>query len=347
MVILGTQLEGLFAPLATKLQQAGIDIAFGQAVAAEPTLSAAQEAIDRAAAFAPDVIIGFGGGSAMDVAKIVAALAGSPQSLGDSIGIDRLAGRSVLLVCLSTTAGTGSEVSPNAIFLNTDQQLKQGIISPFLVPDIAYVDPQLTHSVPPGLTGATGIDALSHCIEAYANRLAHPMIDHYAIAGIKLIADHLADAVRDGHNAAARAAVARGSLYGGFCLGPVNTGAVHALSYPLGGAFGVPHGVANALLLRAVLEFNLPAAAGRYADIAIALGADRADDDLTTATRGLDRLTRLIADCSLPAGLSAVGVGPDDLESMASSAMAVTRLLDRNVRTVTKADAIKIYQRAM
>ena len=140
------------------------------------------------------------------------------------------------------------------------------------MPDAAYVDPMLTLSVPPAVTAATGMDALTHCIEAYANKFAHPMIDPIALEGIRLIARNLARAVEHGNDVAARTAVALGSLYGGMCLGPVNTAAVHALSYPLGSEFHVAHGVSNAVLLPHVLEFNLPAAPQRYADIAVAHG---------------------------------------------------------------------------
>src|SRR5439155_14470982 len=152
-------------------------------------------------------------------------------------------------------------------------QLKKAAISPHLVSDAAYVDPALTMSVPPAVTAATGMDALTHCIEAYANRFAHPVVDMYALQGIRLIAANLPLAVERGDDLEARTNVALGSLYGGMCLGPVNTAAVHALSYPLGGEFKVAHGVSNAVLLPHVLEFNLSAAPQRYADIAVALGA--------------------------------------------------------------------------
>src|SRR5262249_33593618 len=155
------------------------------------------------------------------------------------------------------------EVSPNAIFLDENDRLKKAAISPHLVPDAAYVDPLLMLTVPPAVTAATGIDALTHCIEAYVNRFAHRMIDSFALVGIRLISRCLARAVEQGDDIAARTDVALGSLYGGLCLGPVNTGAVHALAYPLGGEFGIAQGVSNAVFLAHVLEFNLPAAPAR------------------------------------------------------------------------------------
>jgi alcohol dehydrogenase class IV len=191
------------------------------------------------------------------------------------------------------------------------------------------------------------MDALTHCIEAYANRFAHPMVDLYALEGIRQIAANLEQAVKHGNDAEARNALALGSMYGGLCLGPVNTGAVHALAYPLGGEFHIAHGVSNALLLPHVLEFNLPAAPQRYATIAVALGVDPVDnDDLATARRGLDRIRELSRRCGIPAQLSSFGIPPDAIDRMARSAMTVTRLLERNVREMRFEDAVEIYRRA-
>ncbi len=248
----------------------------------------------------------------MDVAKLVATFLGSSQNIRETFGIGKLVGRSTYLACLPTTAGTGSEVSPNSILLDESEQLKKGIISPYLMPDAAYVDPMLTLSVPPAVTAATGIDALTHCIEAYANKFAHPMIDLYALQGIRLISRSIAHAVEKGDDLAARTDLALGSMYGGMCLGPVNTGAVHALAYPLGGEFHIAHGVSNAVLLTHVLEFNLPAAPERYAAIAIALGCEPGKDHQETAHRGLDRLRGLCKECknsfaSFRAGHSRIG----------------------------------------
>ncbi|MCW3835636.1 iron-containing alcohol dehydrogenase [Sphingomonas canadensis] len=293
-----------------------------------------------------DAVIGLGGGSAMDLAKLVAALLDGTQDIEEISGVDRLKGRSAWLACIPTTAGTGSEVSPIAIVLDEDALLKKGVVSPHLVPDAAYVDPLLMLSMPPAVTASTGLDALTHCIEAFANRYAHPMIDTLAIEGIRLIAASLLDAVRDGEDLDARTAMARGSLYGGLCLGPVNTAAVHALAYPLGGEFHIAHGISNALLLPHVLAFNLPAATERYALVAEALGCDPAGSREAVARRGLDRVRRLSEDCGIPLKLSLHGVTRDSIPRMADGAMTVTRLLERNVREVHREDAIRIYEEA-
>jgi alcohol dehydrogenase class IV len=316
-------------------------------IAREPTVDMFRTTLAAARDARCDSVIGFGGGSPMDVAKLVAALLNSKQDIRDVFGIGKLAHRGVYVACVPTTAGTGSEVSPNSVILDEAESLKKAVISPHLVADAAYVDPMLTVSVPREVTAATGMDALTHCIEAYANRFAHPIVDVYALEGIRLIAANLAKAVENGQNIPARTAVALGSLYGGMCLGPVNTAAVHALSYPLGSEFHVAHGVSNAVLLPHVLEFNLPAAPQRYAAIALAMGAEAASEDLKTAARGLQRIRDLSRRVGIPAHMHLLGVPKDAVERMARSAMTVTRLLERNVREVHFEDAIEIYRRAM
>ncbi|HET7898975.1 MAG TPA: iron-containing alcohol dehydrogenase, partial [Flavisolibacter sp.] len=215
-----------------------------------------------------------------------------------------------------------------------------------LVPDLVIIDPVLTHSVPPSITAATGIDALTHCLEAYTNKFAHPLIDLYAYKGMQLIAGHLVQAVKNGNDEKARTEVALGSFYGGICLGPVNTAAVHALSYPLGSMYHLPHGLSNALLLPYVMEFNLEASPGRYADVAVALGCNRTGDDAITARNGVQKIKELIEQCGLPLRLREVGVKEETIPEMAVKAMNVQRLLKNNPRLVMLDEAINIYQQA-
>ena len=333
-------------PLIGSLERAGCQIITAAPVPPEPTLAVFEAALQEVRAAGAEAVLGIGGGSALDVAKLLAVLARGPQSLADILGINRAAGRGLFLVCLPTTAGTGSEVSPNAVVLDDHEHLKKAAISPHLVPDAAIVDPLLTLSVPPAVTAATGLDALTHCIEAYANKAAHPIVDQYALPGIRLIAANLVRAVRDGSDLEARENLALGSLYGGLCLGPVNTAAVHALSNPLGAQFRVAHGLANAILLAPVLEFNLPAAPERYADVAVALGAPRNGSAPSTAKLGVERLVQLSRDCRIPRRLAELGVPRDAIPSLARAAMQVTRLLKNNLRPVTEADALRIYEAA-
>lgn len=316
------------------------------AINAEPSVASFNAILARAQSFAPDAVIGLGGGSALDVAKLVAALLGCPQKINEVFGIGLLQGRSVLLVCVPTTAGTGSEVSPNAILLDDADEMKKGVVSPFLVPDAAFVDAELTLSVPPAVTAATGLDALTHCIEAYTNKFAHPVVDTWAIEGVRLIAGALADAVREPGNLAAREKMALGSLYGGLCLGPVNTAAVHALSYPLGGRFHVAHGHANAILLPHVMRFNMPAAIERFASIALALGASKASSVEATAEAGIDQLWRLIDATGLEMSLAALGIDEKETPYLASAGLGVTRLMKNNPRPMSQEEAAAIYRLA-
>jgi len=336
----------LAAPLRTRLEDARISVTTLTDVPAEPGVTVFETLLTQAEQHDLDAVIGFGGGSVLDIAKLLAACHRQGWRVREHFGIGRLPGRALKLFCVPTTAGTGSEVSPNAILLDEAEQLKKGIVSPWLVADAAFVDPALTLSVPPALTAATGIDALTHCIEAYANKHAHPIVDVYALEGIRLIGANLARAVAHGDDLSARSAVALGSLYGGLCLGPVNTAAVHALAYPLGGEFHLAHGLSNALLLPHVLRFNLPVAPERYAAIARALGVPAGRNDATTAAAGLEHLATLGAECRLPGGLSAIGVPRDAIPRLAIAAMKVTRLLQNNPRELTVADAEQIYHAA-
>jgi len=314
----------------------------------EPTVTHFETLLATAREIKPDIIVGLGGGSPLDAAKLVAALAVSRQPLADAFGIGKLGLRRLPLFCIPTTAGTGSEVSPNAVLLDEAEQMKKAVISPYLVPDAAFIDPALMLTVPAHVTAATGLDALTHCIEGYANNFAHPLVDTWALDGIRLIAASLATAVREPGNLEARANVARGSLYGGFCLGPVNTAAVHALSYPLGSRYHIPHGHANAILLPHVFRFNIPAAPERYAAIALALGATRQSTTEATAIAGIERLWQLIEATGLEMRLSEILVDglriPESaIPSLAASGLTVTRLLKNNPRPMTQQDAESIY----
>jgi len=310
----------------------------------EPTFSQFNELIEANKNFDPDCVIGVGGGSVLDCAKLLAALINNTQKLEDVVGIGFLNGRKINLICIPTTSGTGSEVSPNAILLNEETQAKSGIISPYLVPDACYLDPILTISLPPKLTAETGIDALSHCIEAYTNKYAHPTVDTYALKGIQLISDNIVKAYKNGDDIEARSALLLGSMYGGLCLGPVNTSAVHAMSYGLGGKFHVAHGLSNAILMPEVLRFNLSSSPKKHAEVARALGITWNDKDENIALAGIEKIESISISCNIPQKLSMIGIGNEDIPELADIAMKVTRLLKNNPRKVTRDDAINIYK---
>jgi len=327
-------------------RSAGLHVDLFEGIDREPEVALFNQVLTAARDARPDVIIGLGGGSPIDVAKLVAAILDGAQSIREIFGIGLLKRRAAPLVCIPTTAGTGADVSPNAILLVEEERLKKGIVSPHLVADLAICDPDLTMSMPPAVTAATGIDALVHCMEAYANRFAHPAVDVYALEGIRRIGRSIETAVRNGSDRNARADVMLGALYGGLCLGPVNTAAVHALSYPLGGEYRIAHGVANSLLMPHVFRFNLPAMPERYAEIALALGCSAHGSPGATAEAGLQRLVAMSLACGIPQRLRDVGVPETDLPRLAQEAMKVTRLLKNNPRELTPSDAEQIYRAA-
>ena len=346
LIVTITPLLNQIKPLIAKLEEKGVKVTLNTNITNEPSFADVQQMLDEVKGFNPDAVVGIGGGSVLDVAKLIAALLDNEQGLKDIVGIGFLKSRPKKLICLPATSGTGSEVSPNSILVDETDNQKKGFISPFLVPDIVYVDPLLTMSVPPAITAATGLDALTHCLEAYTNLFAHPLIDVYAFEGMRLIAAHIVTAVQNGNDEEARTQVAMGSLLGGFCLGPVNTAGVHALSYPLGSTFHLAHGLSNALLLPYIMEFNYVAAPKRYADVAIALGCEREADDIKTALKGIDKIRSLISACGIPARLRDVNIPKEAIPQMAIDAMKITRLLKNNPRPITEADAIDIYNAA-
>ena len=337
-------IKPVIADIIDELESNGVNIAFYENVRGEPSIADFKAVLKAAEDFRADSFIGIGGGSILDLTKLTATLLGSEQHIEDLFGTGLINGRGKWFACAPTTAGTGSEMSPNAILLDERDALKKGVVSHYLIADAAYVDPKLTWSVPPKITAETGMDALTHCIEAYTNKFAHPMVDMYALKGISLIAANLAKAVKNGHDTEAREALAVGSMYGGLCLGPVNTAAVHALSYPLGGEYHISHGLSNAILLPSVMRFNCEANVRKYAEVALACGVKPGDNDDETAMHGVEFITSLSKECGIPTTLTEIGIPHSAVAHMAKAAMDVQRLLKNNPREVTEKDAINIYE---
>jgi 4-hydroxythreonine-4-phosphate dehydrogenase len=338
MLIFTSPLKSAANELAGKFENLSIRAELVEYRFGEPTVDYFNTMLARAKTVRPDCVIGIGGGSVLDTAKLVAALWNSEQNIRAVFGKNLLQGRECGLICIPTTSGTGSEVSPNAILLDESDAEKKGVISPFLVPDSCYIDPELQLGLPLKITAETAMDALSHCIEAYTNKFSHPVTDIYALTGIKLITGNLAKACQNGSDLDARSALALGSMYGGMCLGPVNTAAVHALSYGLGGKYHVSHGLANAILLPEVMRFNLDACPEKYEAIARAIGVN-------TAEEGIEKIQALSIACGIPQKLTEIGVLASDIACLADLAMKVTRLLVNNPKEVKREDAIEIYSR--
>ena len=333
----------LIQPTICGLEQEGVSVCVETKILGEPTVGDFKRILKEAQDFNADSVIGIGGGSVMDVAKLVATFLHSEQTIEECYGIGFIKKRGVWFACAPTTAGTGSEVSPNAILLDETDNGKKGIISNHLLCDVAYLDPNLTATVPPRITAETGMDALTHCIEVYTNKFAHPCVDMYALKGISLIAQNLERAVKDGKDVEAREAMLLGSMYGGLGLGPVNTAAVHALAYPVGGMFLKSHGLSNSVLLPTVMRFNMQGNEKRYADVAIACGCQPGETDAETALRGVEFICQLSKACGIPQTLEEIGIPKTAVPQMAKAAMLQQRLLKNNPRPVTEQDCVDIY----
>ncbi len=339
---------GIVARAEAILRDGGVSVDRFDAVVADPpeaiVLAATQAARDAGATG----VIGLGGGSSLDVAKLVAVLAPGRERLGDIYGIGKVRGPRLPLLLIPTTAGTGSEVTPISI-VTTGAAEKMGVVSPVLLPDAALVDPELTYGLPPHVTAATGIDAMVHAIEAYASISPNnnPVSRALAREALALMGGALETAVHDGANAEARAAMALGSLLAGQAFANSPVAAVHALAYPLGGHFHIPHGLSNALVLPHVLRFNMQSAPGVYAEIAPAAFPELAAlEGQARASAFCDALADLALRCGLPPRLRDSGVPEDALPRLAADAMNQTRLLGNNPRPVTEADALEIYRQA-
>ncbi len=308
------------------------DVAVFGTVKPEPDIPNLEAALALASQVQADCVIGFGGGSALDLAKLVAVLPGSGQRIHDIVGPEKVKGRQVALVQVPTTAGTGSEAGTRALVTDPATQQKLAVQSRHMLADLAVVDPDLMLSVPRDVTAFTGVDALAHCVEAFTSKRAHPMVDLYVLEGIRLIGRHLPRAVADGNDREARAGLALASLYGGYGLGPVNTTAGHAVAYPLGTRHHLAHGLACALIFPHTLAFNEPAVPERSRAVLDALG--------TTDALGW------CAALGIPMRLAAHGIPEADLPAMAKDAHAIRRLLDNNPRDISEAAILDLYRRA-
>ncbi|QEN50498.1 iron-containing alcohol dehydrogenase [Pseudomonas protegens] len=294
-----------------------------------------------------DGLIGLGGGSAIDIAKSVGAYAGYHGALEDLFGIDQVPRKGPPLIAIPTTAGTGSEVTNVAILSDRVAQLKKGIISDYLLPDVALVSPQMTLTCPPRVTAASGVDALAHAIEAYLSLNASAITDSLAIGAIKLIVKALPKAFANPAHLQAREDMATASLMAGMAFGNAGVGAVHAMAYPLGGRFHMSHGVSNALLLPYVMTWNKMACVERMQDIAEAMGVQTAHLSASEAAdRAVEAMVALCAAVEIPSGLRSFGVPEDAIPAMAVEAAGIERLMRNNPRRLSPADIEKIYRAA-
>ncbi|MDP1990219.1 MAG: iron-containing alcohol dehydrogenase [Syntrophales bacterium] len=329
------------------LAKAGIGYVIYDKTEPEPPLELADEGTKLALKKKCDGVVGIGGGSAMDLAKAIAVLAPNKGKAEDYLGLNRVPGPGLPKIMVPTTAGTGSEVTFTSVFIRKKLKKKEGMNSPYLYPELALLDPELTLSLPPHPTAATGIDALCHAIESYTSVIASPMSEMMSIEAIRLISDNLRTAVHDGTNIEAREAMLLGSLYAGLGLANAGVTAVHSLSYPLGGKYGISHGLANTIMLPRVMAFNLPGALEKFVDIAEVMGEIVGDLPLREAAYlAVEAVEALIEDCGIMTTLEELEIPETDFPELAKVAMTVARPLANNPCKMTLDEMVELYQEA-
>jgi alcohol dehydrogenase len=325
----------------------GISFGVYTGVKPEPELSIVEECRVIFNEGHHDGLIALGGGSAIDIAKAVSAAANYEGTILDLVGTDLVPKKGAPIIAIPTTAGTGSEVTNIAILSDKQAQLKKGIVSDYLLPDVAIVAPEMTVTMPKSVTAASGIDALVHAIEAYISLNASPITDSLAIGAIKLIAKNLPKAYANPNHIEARENMATASLMAGMAFGNAGVGAVHALAYPLGGRYHIAHGVSNALLLPFVMEWNKISCVEKFRDIAEAMGARTESlSDEGAADKAVELMRRLCETVNIPKGMRHFKIPEDDIPAMADDASQITRLLKNNPRNLDKHDIEEIYRSA-
>ena len=339
---------GLLEPAQKTLESARIDYAVFDEVEPDPRYEIVAECVKIVEQEKADLIIGFGGGSPIDIAKAAAIMATNDGSVADYFGIDLVPNRGLPTIIVPTTAGTGSEVTPIVILSDEGEKLKKGIVTPYLFPSVALLDPELTLGLPPDITAATGMDALIHAIEAYTSVNATGMTDSLAFRAMTLLYHNIRTAYANGSNLEARSAMMEGSLLAGMAFANAGVTAVHAFAYPIGAEFHIPHGIANTLMLPPVMRFNLLGNLSKFAEIseAFELPIDNLDD-VGAAEMGVEAVERLAQDLRAPKHLSDFGIAEKDIPALAEGVMKVTRLLANNPRTMTIKDAEDIYKEVL
>lgn len=335
---------GLISRPQALLEETGASVSIIDDTPPEPSVEQVESILAAAQGTAWDLVIGIGGGSAMDVAKIVAVMLNNDVKLHDLLNKAPIPHRGIPTVMVPTTAGTGSEATPNSIILVPEDELKVGIVSPKLIPDCVILDPQMTLGLPPAITASTGMDALCHAIECYTSKKGNPFSEMIALKAIRLISRSIREAFKNGKNLDARHDMLLGAFYGGMCIATSSTTAVHALAYPLGGKYRIAHGISNAILLPYVMQFNAVGNEAKFRDIAEAMGIDIARLSDAEATQAfIASLFAFNHDLEIPADLKRWNITEADLETLVEGAAKVTRLLDNNPRPMNKDDIRAVY----
>lgn len=341
--------QGSLDQVIRQLEKCGISAEWSLDIKPEPTADNIEEVYRSMKESRADCIIAIGGGSVLDAAKLLSVLATNDMRVRDMLGIEQIPRAGLPTVLIPTTSGTGSEVTPNAIVTLPDEELKIGVVSRFLFPQIVILDPALTISLPRPITAATGMDAFTHALESFISNKANPFSDMFALESIRKLSGSIVRAYQDGNDLDARENMLIGSMYGGMALSCAGTAAVHAMAYPIGGKFNVPHGVANSMLLPHVMEFNLDAIVGRLAEVSSAIGGDAAKGE--TARQKAESVLLTIQDWTkeleIPQDLASFGVRMEDVPELAEAASKVTRLMGNNPKEMVVDDIKEIYRKLL
>ena len=337
---------GVAQQVVEMLKQAAVEVEIFDAVEPDPSIQVATKAAEMAKNVKANVLIALGGGSAIDTAKSAALLVTNGGYLKDYAGVNKVVKPILPLIAVPTTAGTGSEVTIFAVMSDPDKQEKFTISSALIAPAVAVLDPLLTLKLPPSVTAFTGMDALTHAIEAFTSSIAQPATDALALSAIKLILKHLPVAVGRGDNIMARDGMLQASLLAGIAFNNAFLGLAHAIASPLGGHFHVPHGLANAVMLPYVMEYNLPTAVRRYAEIGRALGLQAVGDTpRAVAEKTVAAITQLARDINIPEKLSNIGAKEELLPLVARDALKSIQL-KFNVRNASEKEILALLQKA-
>lgn len=343
----GVLSAGLLEKSLPQFKELHIPVHIFSDVQADPPVAVIEKAVQVAQEYQADCVIGFGGGSSMDVAKLVALLSLGQEKLADIYGIGNAKGPRLPLILVPTTAGTGSEATKSSVVTVSESE-KKGVLSPHLLPDVALLDAELTLGLPAHVTAATGIDAMVHAIEAFTTKhLKNPMADCLAKEALRLLSNNLHRAVTAGDDIVARENMLLGACLGGMAFTNAPVAGVHALAYPIGARFHVPHGLSNSLVLAPVMRFNLEVAHAMYAELGQIIKPGLQGSTMEQATQLVDYLGTLAGELGLPTQLSQVGIAEKDIDQLAQDAMLQTRLLMNSPREIKLQDAAALYREAL
>lgn len=337
---------GILEKVSEQLSRANLPYVVFDEVESDPSTKTIEKIASQAKEENVDILIAIGGGSPIDAAKGTSVLLGNEGKLQDYGGVNKVKNKGIPLIAIPTTAGTGSEVTIFAVLTDLDENLKFTVTSPLIAPSLALLDPELTLSLPPGMTGATGMDALTHAVEAYTSLINQPLSDVLALESIRLIYKYLPQAVSNGNNLEARTEMLKAQLMAGIAFNNAFLGLSHAIASPLGGHFHIPHGIANAIMLPYVMKFNVPAAPEKYAKIAETMGIDlKGKDIFENAYESAKAVERLVELCGLPNKLRDAGAKEENLDDVARDALK-SGMLKFNVRKASEKQIREIVQEA-